>query len=279
VLEVEGVVERDGQKWRRTPLAWEYPQARIDAVTARRHEEQARMHEFLSGPGCLMEFLRRELDDPEAARCGRCARCVGAPLFPHSVDPELVRDAVGFLRNQWVALEPRKVWPDGSRIPVNQRAEPGRMLGVAGDGGWGRAVEKQQRAGYSDDLVDALVELSRGKAPDPRPTWVTCVPSRRSPQLVASLAARFAQRLDLPFRPVVAKTRETTPQAEMDNSSQQHDNVAGAFAVVGAVPDGPAYLVDDTVDSRWTMTVVAAALRDAGAGPVFPTALAQARSS
>src|SRR4051794_8340375 len=137
VLEVEGVVERDGLKWRRTPLAWEYPQARIDAVTARRHEEQARMHEFLSGSACLMEFLRRELDDPQAAPCGWCARCVGHDLFLHAVDADLVRDAVGFLRNQWAGLEPRKVWSDGTKIPVNQRAEPGRMLGVAGDGGWG----------------------------------------------------------------------------------------------------------------------------------------------
>ena len=93
-----------------------------------------------------------------------------------------------------------------------------------------------------------------------------------------SLAARFADRIGLPFRPVVAKTRETAPQSEMDNSAQQYTNVADAFAVEGPVPDGPVYLVDDTVDSRWTLTVIAAALREAGAGPVFPVALAQARS-
>ena len=279
VLEVEGVVERDGQKWRRTAVDWEYPQARIDAVTARRHEEQERMGEFLSGPGCLMEFLRRELDDPEAAPCGRCARCVGHSLFPHTVDADLVADAVSFLRNQWMALEPRKVWPDGTRIPVNQRAEPGRMLGVTGDGGWGRTVTEQKIAGaYGDELVEALIEVGRGKAPDPLPTWVTCVPSLRSPQLVPSLAARYAERMNLPFHPVLVKTRETAPQAEMDNSSQQYDNVATAFVVSGPVPEGPVYLVDDTVDSRWTLTVATALLRDAGAGPVFPVALAQARS-
>ena len=30
--------------------------------------------------GCRMEFLRRELDDPEAAACGRCDNCTGRPL-------------------------------------------------------------------------------------------------------------------------------------------------------------------------------------------------------
>jgi ATP-dependent DNA helicase RecQ len=36
-------------------------------------------------------------------------------------------------------------------------------------------------------------------------------------------------------------------------------------------------LLDDIVDSRWTFTVVAALLRQAGSGPVFPLALAANR--
>lgn len=41
-----------------------------------------------------------------------------------------------------------------------------------------------------------------------------------------------------------------------------------------AAMGGPVLLVDDTVDSRWTFTVIAALLRGAGSGPVFPFALA-----
>ena len=33
-------------------------------------------------------------------------------------------------------------------------------------------------------------------------------------------------------------------------------------------------VVDDIVDSRWTLTVVGSLLREAGSGPVFPFALA-----
>jgi ATP-dependent DNA helicase RecQ len=237
------------------------------------------MREFLEGEGCLMEFLRRELDDPGAQRCGRCARCLGHPLFPHSVDPDLAREAFAYLRDQWFAIEPRKQWAEGGRIPANRQAEPIRVLSVSGDGGWSRAVDEQQREGYGDDLVDALVELTRGKAPDPLPTWVTCVPSRRHPDRVPSLAARFAARVQLPFRPVVTHTRDTVPQRDMDNSAQQCANVKGAFEIPGDIPGGPVYLIDDTVDSRWTFTVVAALLRETGAGPVFPLALAQTRSN
>jgi ATP-dependent DNA helicase RecQ len=35
-------------------------------------------------------------------------------------------------------------------------------------------------------------------------------------------------------------------------------------------------LVDDMVDSRWTLTIAGFKLRQAGSGPVFPFALADA---
>jgi ATP-dependent DNA helicase RecQ len=37
---------------------------------------------------------------------------------------------------------------------------------------------------------------------------------------------------------------------------------------------GAVFLIDDMVDSRWTFTVIAALLRRAGSGQVFPLALA-----
>jgi ATP-dependent DNA helicase RecQ len=40
------------------------------------------------------------------------------------------------------------------------------------------------------------------------------------------------------------------------------------------VPAGPVLLIDDLVDSRWTMTVAARTLRRAGATAVLPFTLA-----
>ena len=121
-----------------------------------------------------------------------------------------------------------------------------------------------------------MVRLVRTWAPQPRPAWVTCVPSQRDPELVASFAARVAAGLRLPFRDCVTKVRANAPQREMANTAQQHRNVDGAFEVTTPFPSGPVLLVDDTVDSRWTLTEVGARLREAGAGPVLPVALAQA---
>ncbi len=100
------------------------------------------------------------------------------------------------------------------------------------------------------------------------------MPSRRQPELVAGFAARLASRLGLVFKEVVVKVRNSEPQKFMQNSQQQYRNVQNAFEIRGPVPSGPVLLVDDMVDSRWTLTVVGASLREAGAGCVFPFALA-----
>ena len=66
----------------------------------------------------------------------------------------------------------------------------------------------------------------------------------------------------------------------MENSAQQMANIAGAFeALPDLVAAGPVLLVDDLVDSRWTLTECGVLLRQAGSGPVYPLALASASLS
>ncbi len=276
-LEVEGVVERNGFSYRRTATAWAYPTERISAVTAQRRDEQRVMEEYLDSERCLMELLGRVLDDPTAVPCGRCSRCTGERIEVE-LDPGLVRAAQEYLRRDPLVIEPRRMRAAGGRIPKDVQIEAGRALSEWGDGGWGRLVKEQRAAGaFSDELVFALADVV-GKWPfDRRPTWVTFVPSTRAPELVSSLAKRLAQRLDLPMNAVLRKTRDTTPQTEMENSTQQYENLAGAFEIdadVADVPDGPVLLVDDLADSRWTLAVTGARLRKAGSGPVLPLVLA-----
>ena len=61
----------------------------------------------------------------------------------------------------------------------------------------------------------------------------------------------------------------------MPNSTQQARNVDGSIAISRKpLPAGPVLLVDDMVDSRWTLTVAAWLLRSNGSGKVWPLALA-----
>jgi ATP-dependent DNA helicase RecQ len=113
-------------------------------------------------------------------------------------------------------------------------------------------------------------------SPRPSPTWVTCVPSRRHPDLVPDFTRRLAEVLGLPFEPVLVSTADRPEQKTMANSAQQARNVDGSLEIRGLVPEGPVLLVDDMVDSRWTLTVAAWLLRSHGSGEVWPLALAQA---
>ncbi len=131
---------------------------------------------------------------------------------------------------------------------------------------------------FSDDLVEACRQLFEQWGPDPVPVWVTCVPSRRHPDLVPDFSRRLAKALGLPFKPVLERTEDRPEQKTMANSTQQALNVDGSLKVHDSlrVPGGPVLLVDDMVDSRWTLTVAAWLLRSHGSGEVWPLALAQA---
>jgi ATP-dependent DNA helicase RecQ len=287
ILEVEGAVERDHGRWLRTLQPWSYDAERVEAVTALRRAEQAAMRTYMHTDGCLMAFLRRELDDPAPQACGRCANCAGMPpLLARELPRVLVAAAAEHLRTQALVIEPRKQWPAGlsfvhGRLAVEQRVEEGRALAAYADGGWGSLVAAGKVEGrLGQELVAAAAELVRERwRPTPAAGWVTAVPSRQHPTLVPDFAQRLAERLDLPFAAVVRKVRDTAAQKEMENSAQQLANVWDAFAVVSAPPPGPVLLVDDVVDSRWTLTVVGRQLRRAGVPAVYPLALASAPST
>ena len=161
------------------------------------------------------------------------------------------------------------------------RAQHGRVLCVWNDAGWGALVRqgKSRDGRFVDQLVEACAAMARSWAPHPSPAWVTCIPSRRHPNLVPEFARRLAAALNLPFHPVLEKTDERPAQKEMANSSQQARNMDGSLRINRTVPTGPVLLVDDMVDSKWTLTVAAYLLTSNGSGPVYPLALASTANS
>lgn len=247
------------------------------------------MRAFAKAPGCLMQTLLHGLDGSKLRPCGRCAACAG-PLLPDSVDPQFVDDAVAYIRSRTLPVEPRTRWPSGmwrdatdGAIEARFRNEEGRALCVYNDAGWGRLVAagKYHTHRFDDALVQAAADLVLQQwRPQPAPSWVTFVPSRRRPELVQDFASRLAAALDLPVRQALVDQKERPEQKQMRNNAKQCENIRNAFQVVPErVRAGPVLLVDDMVDSRWTFTVAGLRLREAGSGPVFPFALAKVRET
>lgn len=285
-------VRKEGWKWSRTPVRYVPDTERIEGLRAIREEELASMNRYMDNRGCLMHYLQQELSDPTAQACGRCAVCQGQPLLDEGVDDALVTEALRFLRHGYLEITPRKRWMcaalEGAygwkgNIAADLQCETGRALCAWGDGGWGRLVKsgKQDDGVFSAKLVEASREMVEDNwSPDPAPSWVTCIPSLKHPDLVPAFAAALAESLELPFVPCIAKVKDNAPQKDMRNSPQQMLNLAGVFEVdEDKVLDGPVLLVDDMVDSKWTFTVAGALLRSKGSGPVLPLALADSSSN
>ena len=294
VLDVDGAVTRTTGGWMATGKPWEYDGERYERVARERAREQQAMLAYQATDACRMEFLRRELDDPEAAPCGRCDNCTGQ-RWKADVAPAGAEAARERLARPGTTVEPRKMWPTGmkelgidaaGKIPAGQLAEPGRALGRLTDIGWGGTLrtllsEQTPDGPVTDQLADAMVQVLASWNWKQRPAAVVAMPSRSRPALITSLGQRIAAIGRLPYLGTLGYATEDGPGARRHNSAQRLATLWRALVVpedlrdaLTSHGDGPVLLVDDQIDTGWTMTVAAMRLRDAGAPAVLPLALA-----
>ena len=288
ILNVENPapVIKQGNQWRRTPVPFRMDHERIKHLTTQRKIEWQEMQDYINSEGCLMAFLRNALDDPETDSCGRCAVCLGEPVVGIDVDRTLAIAAAQYLKHTEIPFKPKKQVAAGAfqvygfqgNLPSALQVREGRILSRWGDAGWGELVAEDKYAGhFRDELVEAVAEMLEQRwQPNPAPQWVTCVPSLRHTALVPDFAQRLAARLGVRFVDTIHKVVDNEPQKNQQNRFRQCRNLDGVFKVMNGIPNTAVLLVDDVIDSGWTVTVLAALLRQAGSGPVYPVALASA---
>ncbi|UWZ40762.1 RecQ family ATP-dependent DNA helicase [Dactylosporangium roseum] len=295
VLDVDGAVRRVRGGWESTGFVWEHDTARYARISEARAAEQESMRQYAALTSCRMEYLRSLLDDPAAAPCGRCDNCAGA-WYSTEVSGDALAGARAHLGRAGVEIAPRRMWPTGlsavgvplsGKIPAGEQALPGRAIGRLSDLGWGdklRRLLASPDGPVPDDVfagvVATLAEWAKGEDRWPeRPAGVVVVGSHSTPRLVESLGERIAEVGRLPLLGTV------TPSASADgasrtNSAQRVRALHAAFTVPPSLASrlptltGPVLLVDDLVDSGWTMAIVARLLCQSGAAAVLPFALA-----
>lgn len=285
-LESPAPIVKEGSKWVLTasdlnPSFWE----RAERLTRLRKHEWAQMRKYVELESGHMEFLIDELD-------GDSEEYVCPDLEPISqrVNPATLQEAVDYIKRSSFPIEPRRQWRASEALPCygvkgyikeNDRVEEGRVLSVWGDPGWGELVRAGKSEGrFSDDLLEAALAMVLDWSPEPKPAWLTYIPSPRHPVLVPDFAKRLSERLSLPFVATLRISREYPPQKTMQNSAQQLTNLDGAFEVLpDSVLPGPCFLLDDIVDSRWTFTIAGYLLKQAEAAEIFPIALASTTPS
>ncbi|WP_460737864.1 RecQ family ATP-dependent DNA helicase [Nocardioides ginkgobilobae] len=287
VLDVDGAVRRVKGGWEATGRPWEYDAARYERVREAREREQQAMLEYLRTDRCRMLFLREQLDDPEAAPCGRCDNCGGLSLSTE-VSAAAVTEAQERLARPGVLLPPRKMWPTGLdrlgmdlRGKVAEQALEGRAVARLTDLGYGQALRELFREGTPDGpvpvpLVQAVIEVLGDWRPEV--DAVVEVESASRPELVGSLADGLSRYLQVPLlgRWAVLDP-EVPPGRGQANSAQRVAAVSrrsGLEAEPGALEGRRVLLVDDLLDTGWSTTLAARAVLRAGAVSVQPLVLA-----
>ena len=179
VLDADGAVKRMQRGWISTGQPWFYDEERYTRITTAREAEQRAMLEYASTSACRMEFLRKQLDDPKAAPCGRCDNCTGHKIDAY-VTNSVVNAAGSHAKRAWVAIEPRRQWPTGmqavgvtlkGKIPPGELPAEGRALARLTDLGWGSALREILAAGAPDrpispQLLGAMINVLKEWATD-----------------------------------------------------------------------------------------------------------------
>ncbi|MFI6905144.1 RecQ family ATP-dependent DNA helicase [Nonomuraea sp. NPDC050394] len=285
VLDVDGAVHRVKGGWEATGEPWDYDAERYSRIAAERKAEQDAMLAYQSTGECREEFLRKLLDDEAAKPCGRCDNCTGQHRSAE-IGAQAVESARLRLGRPGVEIEARKQWPTGlsdlsGRIKPELGAEPGRALGRLTDIGWGNRLRELFAGGdaaVSDEMFKAVVQVLAAWEWRERPVAVVSVPSGSRPALVRGFAERLAQVGRLTYLGELGY-REGSPGSQF-NSAKRVQAIRATLAMpkeLGAAIatcGGPVLLVDDRVDTGWTMTLGAALIRHAGAPAVLPFVLA-----
>jgi ATP-dependent DNA helicase RecQ len=292
VLDVDGAVRKVSGGWVATGVPWSYDADRYATVAAERRREQQAMLGYLGTSQCRMEYLRQQLDDPAAAPCSRCDNCTGR-RWPARVSAAGAELAQARLLRPGLDVTPRRMWPPGmpelgidvsGKIAPDMAAEPGRALGRLTGLGWGvrlRAVlgDPVDDAPVPEDLVAALVQVLAGWEWAQRPGGVLTLPSRARPRLIASLGERIAEIGRLPLLGSLGYAG-AGPGPRQFNSPLRLQAIWRELLVPAPVRDavgrldGPVLVIDDRIETGWTMTVAAKLLREAGAAAVLPLTLA-----
>jgi ATP-dependent DNA helicase RecQ len=173
--------------------------------------------------------------------------------------------------------------PLSGKLAAGELAETGRALGRLTDIGWGNRLRELFAPGgpvdgpVPGDVVDGCVAVLASWGWAERPVGVVAMGSLTRPELVSSVAERISTIGRLPLLGTV-EVRDAGER--QSNSARRLAQVWRALEVGPTLAaqlsgvDGPVLLVDDRVDSGWTMTVACKLLRDAGAPAVLPFVLA-----
>ena len=277
-LENEGAVYCENRRYYPTANKYVYNEELYNGITQTRLKEKEQMKTFISYDGCYSKFIVNCLDDFTATECGKCANCLHRDLISSEITLADKEDALSFIKSLKIPIEPRLKWASTSltgQTKIEFVNKPGICLSKYGDVGYGELVKNNKYNGedFCEELIQRSAEVLQEFLADCGVKHITCVPSLRNDK-VEIFTKKLAERLQIKFVPCLLKS-SAAQQKTMQNSEHQCYNALTSFSAADAddLPE-KIILVDDIVDSKWTLTVCGYKLMEKGVQEVYPFALA-----
>ncbi len=254
-----------------------YDRERYDAIVAQRRAEAQQMRALATHKGCYSKYIVNCLDDHSALDCGKCGHCNPKSQFSDTVSLEFKEKASSYINKLVLEIPPRKMWAISSLTPstkielVNQE---GICLSEYGEVGYGELVHRAMEGDtyFCDELLGKSAELLNPLIKEKTITHLCYVPSKRSDR-VAEFASRLAKACGLELADLIEK-KPSPEQSEMENGAHKCENALLSFEVASDNVPQRLILLDDTFDSRWTLTACGYKLMEKGATEVYPFVLA-----
>jgi ATP-dependent DNA helicase RecQ len=271
------IITLDRHAYSLTGKELSYDREKYDAIEAQRRAEAEQMRALATHKGCYSKYIVNCLDDFSAEDCGKCGFCNPKHQISDTVSLEFKEKASHYINRLVLEITPRKMWAVSEQMPsskiefVNQE---GICLCEYSEVGYGELVRRAIEGDtyFPPELLGKSAELLLPLIKEKEITHLAYVPSKRSDR-VAEFASRLAKRCAIELIcPLEAK--DAPRQCEMENGAHKCENALNAFLVKTENLPEKIILLDDTVDSKWTLTVCGYKLMEKGATEIYPFVLA-----
>lgn len=278
-----------------------YNSTEYDDITARRELEYKTMEKLVETDQCYNRYIVNELEvegEKTTTNCGVCANCLRRTEFPSEPTQDSIKAASDFIENNGPIItdlpvqrpdhipgEEQKADEREKFYTINKTKRPQTGIGLSWryQSPFGKYIENDMETGkFKDILVEKSAERLRSFIEKNKIDALTYVPSRDG--RVEDLAKRLADKLGIPCLDLLkrADTQGLCRQKELKNATQKYHNAWESFDDAGKKLENSGepgkqnlLLVDDLIDSGWTMSTCAYLLiKDVGAENVYPFALA-----
>jgi ATP-dependent DNA helicase RecQ len=276
-LVYEGFVTINTKRYWRTEKRFTYKRGHYEEVKRIRKKERMQMYELFETKECYSKFIINCLDDRRELKCGKCSNCLGHDLIDRSVSNEERESVEQYINSKLLPIKPRIYWAKTKLTEFRKLKYPNKLgfcISKWGDAGYGEVIKrcKKEKIAYPEAIVQRAFEVLNAFVKRKNIKYVTFVPSLKS-NLIEMFAKELAKKLEISCEELLTKEKETR-QKGMQNSSHQCYNALISYSTVQNIPKEPIILVDDLIDSGWTLTVCGHKLRERGATAVIPFALA-----